>query len=57
MLDINKYVQELLANTVEAMVEMYELPSGDMSVDQGAELAIIGGRLAVLLKEFVNSNK
>lgn len=57
MLNMNSYVQELLANTVEAMVEMYELPNGAMSEEQGRELAEIRDRLAVLLKDFVESNQ
>lgn len=51
--NMTDYVQELLANLVEAVVEMHELPNGDMSMDQGAELVRIGDRLAKLLNEFV----
>lgn len=57
MLDINEFVQELLANTVEHMVEVYELPNGDMSIDQGAELVRIGDRLAKVLSEFVEDKQ
>jgi len=57
MLNMNSYVQELLANTVEAMVEMYELPNGTMSVEMAEDLAQIGRELAELLKDFVESNQ
>lgn len=50
---MNDYVQELLAVLVEEVVEMYELPDGSMTVDQGAELVRIGDRLAKLLDEFI----
>ena len=57
MIDMNEYVHELLVNTVEAMVEMYELKNGDISVEMGAELMQIGNELAELLKDFVESNQ
>lgn len=57
MMNMNEYVQELLANTVEAMVEMYELKDGTMSVEMAEDLAQIGRELAELLKDFVESNQ
>ena len=57
MLNMNDYVQELLANLVEEVVTMYELKNGDMSIEMGAELVQIGDKLAVLLKDFVESNQ
>lgn len=57
MVNMNDYVQELLANLVEEVVEMYELRNGDMSVSMGAELVQIGDNLAELLKDFVEMNK
>ena len=57
MLNMNSYVQELLANLVEEVVTMYELKNGDMSIEMGAELVQIGDKLAVLLKDFVESNQ
>lgn len=57
MINLNEYTQELLANLIEAIVEMYELPNGDMSVSMGAELVQIGDRLAGLLEDFVEMNK
>lgn len=56
-MNIKDFVQELLANTVEHMVETYELPGANMSIDQGAELVRIGDRLGELLTEFVEDNK
>jgi hypothetical protein len=56
-LNMNSYVQELLANLVVAVVDMYELPNGDMSVEMGAELVQIGDKLAELLEDFVEMNK
>lgn len=56
-MNIKEFVQELLANTVEHMVETYELPGANMSIDQGAELVRIGDRLGELLTEFVEDNK
>ncbi len=53
-LNMNSYVQELLANLVVAVVDMYELPNGDMSVEMGAELVQIGDKLAELLERFNN---
>ena len=57
MMNMNEYVQELLANTVEAMVDMYELPNGTMSIEMAEDLAQIGRELAELLKDFVESNQ
>ena len=57
MVDMNSYVQELLVTLVESIVEMYELPKAEMSIDMGAELVQIGDKLAVLLKDFVESNQ
>ena len=50
------YVQELLATLVESIVEMYELPSGDMNIKMGADLATIGDSLSALLNEFIEVN-
>ena len=57
MIDLKVYTQELLANLVVAVVDMYELPNGDMSVEMGAELVQIGDKLAELLEDFVEMNK
>lgn len=56
-LNMKDYTQELLANLVEAVVDMYELKNGDMSMEQGAELVRIGDRLAKVLEEFIEDNK
>lgn len=57
MINLNEYTQELLANLVEEVVNMYELKNGDMSIEMGAELVQIGDKLATLLKDFVESNQ
>jgi hypothetical protein len=57
MVDMKDYTQELLANLLEEVVNMYELRSGDMSVEMGATLVQTGDKLAELLEDFIEINR
>lgn len=57
MLNLNDYVQELLANLVEEVVTMYELSDGDMSIEMGAKLMKLGDDLTELLNAFIERNQ